>query len=64
MTNSLNLLFVTMPTIIKLTANNVNKYPIVPIKLRTIEETSNNIPEIKVIYEINFKSYHLHMCNY
>ena len=48
----------------KLTANNVNKYPIVPIKLRTIEETSNNIPEIKVIYEINFKSYHLHICNY
>lgn len=53
--NSLNDLFVKIPKTIKSIDNNVNKQPSIPTKSNTIEHMSNKIPQIKVIYEINFK---------
>lgn len=47
-------LFIKTPTTIKITPNNVAKYPIIPIKSKIAEHISSNTPQTKVTCEINF----------
>ena len=54
MTSSRNFLFSRTPTIIEITENNVNKYPIIPLKSKVIEQISSSIPKNKLIYDIDF----------